>query len=363
MNHSISRWQLTAIVISFTVGSSLLMAPNITAAAADQDGWISMLLATFVGLLLNLLMLKLLSMYNYASVYDIYDRILGKIGGAFFSFLFMFITLHLAALVMRNYSNFMISVAIPEINSDVFVVMMMILVIFSASKGLQNLARISQLFAPFLIILISLALLLVSNNFKLENVTPVTDESWKSIMEGAYPIIGFPFIEMLVFTALLSFITNKTKIYRFYLIGTAVGGVLLSIAIFVTIGVEGPSVVDREVYAAYSMARSIQLGIILQRLEAVIGILWIVALFVKITVCFLAIQFGLSHYTKGADYTRYVLPVAILVWTMSEHLHPDLVDFTDFVAINWTLYWLTAYVIFITILGVGILFKKHKSMP
>lgn len=340
-----------------------MMAPNMTAAYAGKDGWLSMLLACALGVLCNLLLLYLLSKYQYSSIFDIAEQIAGKIGGTLFTILFLFITLHLTALVLRNFSNFMTTVLLPEVRPDSFEIMMVILVIFSVSKGVQNIARINEIIAPLMIIFILLTLILVSNNLESENILPVLDQGWHAIFHGAYPVFGFPFIEMIVFTAFLPFVADKTWLKTYYLFALTIAGLLLSAAILVTIGVEGESIAKREVYSAYSMARSIELGTLFQRVEAFIGIVWMVALFVKITVCFLSVQFCLSHLSRSGDYYSFLFPTGLLVWTMSSHLHHDLIDFTEFVAKNWTLYWLSLYIIIILLLFIGLLFGKHKRLP
>ncbi|WP_156911613.1 hypothetical protein [Salibacterium aidingense] len=68
--------------------------------------------------------------------------------------------------------------------------------------------------------------------------------------------------------------------------------------------------------------RSIELGTLFQRVEAFIDIVWMVALFVKITVCFLSAQVCLSHLSRSGDYYSFLFPTGLLVWTMSCHLAP-----------------------------------------
>ncbi|WP_169728505.1 hypothetical protein [Salibacterium aidingense] len=60
---------------------------------------------------------------------------------------------------------------------------------------------------------------------------------------------------MLVFTAFLPFVADKTWLKTYYLSALTIAGLLLSAAILVTIGVEGESIAKREVYSAYSMEK------------------------------------------------------------------------------------------------------------
>ncbi|MBM7096046.1 endospore germination permease [Bacillus sp. H-16] len=360
MKHTINRWQFALLVANFIVGSSLLMAPSAAAMFAEQDAWISMGGAGLIGIGINTVLFLLLKKYNYTSIFHIIELVSGKWIGTIVNLVLIFAGAHLAALVMRNFSNFVNIVALPETSIHVVIFMALILVVYSVSKGVQNIGRVNEVVLPVMIFVVLGTLLVVLNKFHWDFLLPVLDKGWLPVMEGIHPLVGFPFVEMMLFSALATYVSDKKHLITYTLVAIGFSGSVLMLAIVVTLGVEGPFLAGRETYATYSMARSIEIGELFQRVEAAIGIVWLLSLIVKITVCFLAVILGLQHISRKKTYTPFILPIAILIWAMSEHLHPDIVDFTDFVLKNWTFYWLTVYGIVIAVLVSGIVMKKHR---
>ncbi|PYZ97759.1 hypothetical protein CR205_03970 [Alteribacter lacisalsi] len=362
MKHQINRWQFGLLIINFVVGSSLLMAPTATTALAEQNGWISIILAASAGILLNIPVYLLMRQYGYASIFAISEAVTGKIIGTVLNILFIAVTLHLTALIMRNYANFTNTVALPETSPHIVVWMGLILMIFSVSKGVQNIGRVNEVLLPLMLFVVLGTLLVVLNKFDGAYLLPVLEGGWFPIVHGAYPTLGFPFIELLVFTSLVTFVSDKKHLLTYIVWSIAISGFVLSSAILVTVGVESPDFTARETFATYAMARNIEIGELFQRVEAAIGIVWLLSLFIKMTVCLLCALFGLQHISKRGSYGVFVFPCAVLVWAMSDHLHPDIVDFSDFVLKNWTLYWGSVYIVLTGVLAGGILSGRHRAL-
>ncbi|TMW72962.1 GerAB/ArcD/ProY family transporter [Alteribacter natronophilus] len=362
MKNSINRWQFGLLIINFIVGSSLLMAPTAATSLAGEGAWLSMLLATGAGVTLNVLLYILLRKYRFASVYVISELVTGKIAGTLLNILFICAVLHLTSLIMRNFANFTNTVALTETSSHVVVWMPIVLMIFSVSKGVQNIGRVNEVLLPLMLTVVIGTLLLVLNNFETSHLVPLFEDGLFPLVHGAYPILGFPFIEMLVFTALATFVTDKKHLITYTAWSIGISGIILALAIVVTIGVESTYFASRETYATYSMARNIEIGELFQRVEAAIGIVWLLSLFIKMTVCLLGVLLGLQHISKKDGYGAFIFPCAVLVWAMSHHLHPDIVDFSDFVLKNWTLYWGAIYIVMTGVLMTGILLGKHRKI-
>ncbi|UTR10233.1 endospore germination permease [Evansella sp. LMS18] len=362
MNHGISSTQMYLMVVNFTVGSSLLMAAGLTLPLADRNAWLAMGTALTAGILLNLIMLYLLKKYNFSSVYVIFDHVAGKWGGLIISIIFIFSALYLCSLIIMNLTFFLTLVAIPEMPGHVFQIMSLILVIYSASKGLQNLGRVSEASTPFILVIIFLTFIFILNKFNLDLLRPVLNEGIIPVFQASYSVIGFPFIELILLYALFPYVTRKKRLIPIFLSGMILAGFTLIIAIIFTIGVEGSVIAGRQPYATYSMARHIEIGELFQRVEAAIGIVWILSLIIKILIAFMVALFGLQHISRKTSYTSFILPASIIIWAMSNHLHTDIVDFAEFVAVNWTFYWMTIYIIVLMVLVSGVIFKKHHEL-
>ncbi|MDG5472122.1 endospore germination permease [Jeotgalibacillus sp. ET6] len=361
MNTQITKRQLFMIVVVFIIFSSIIMAPAITVIAAKQDGWISMLLALIIGLMLNALYLFLLKKYNYPSLFELMNRAAGRWIGTLINLLIIFYALHLAALVLRNLSNFMIASVIPYSNPWVYQIPIIIIVMYSAVLGMKNLFLLNDLLFPIAIFLTLFSLILITKDFSFFELKPIFHSAPSEVFHGAYSTLGFPFIEVLIIGSFFQYVEKKEKLMRTYLSGIAAGGLLLVITVFIIIGNEGAYLASRQTYPTFSILRDIDFLIIFERVEILLAIAWLIGLFFKIGVCFLVVMMGLKHVSGSKTYRPYLIPIGILIWAMSNHLHKTVMDFGNFVTTSWTMYWFTLYCLVIVVLLIGLIRNKQKS--
>ncbi|MFC7322618.1 GerAB/ArcD/ProY family transporter [Halobacillus campisalis] len=362
MNIQITKLQLIMVVINFIIFSSILMAPAITVVSAKQDGWISMLLALIIGLMLNVLYLFLFKKYNYPSLFELMNRAAGKWFGSVMNILIIFYALHLAAMVVRNLSNFMVASVIPYSHPWTYQILIVAVVIYSAVLGVKNLFLLNDLVFPIVIFLTVVSLILITREFSFLELRPVFHSGPSAIFQGAYATLGFPFIEVLLIGAFFQYVKKKEKLMLTYLSGIAAGGLVLVITVFIIIGDEGTYLVARETYPTYSVMRDIDFVTVFERIEILLAIAWMIGLFVKICVCFLVVMMGLKHLTGSKTYRPYLIPIGILIWAMSNHLHKTVMDFSNFVTTSWTMYWFTLYCLIILVFLIGLIRNKQTSL-
>ncbi|PFG14428.1 GerAB/ArcD/ProY family transporter [Bacillus sp. es.036] len=362
MNIQITNRQLIMVIVNFVIFSSILMAPAITVVSAKQDGWISMLLALVIGLVLNMLYLFLFKKYNYPSLFELMNRAAGKWFGTVMNILIIFYALHLAAMVVRNLSNFMVASVVPYSHPWTYQILIIIIVMYSAVLGVKNLFLLNDLLFPIVMVLTLFSLVLMTREFSFIELKPIFHVGAPSIFQGAYATLGYPFIEVLIIGAFFQYIKKKEKLMLAYLSGIAAGGLLLVITVFLIIGGEGTYIVARETYPTYSVLRDINFITVFERVEILLAVAWMIGLFVKICVCFLVVMMGLKHLSGSKTYRPYLIPIGILIWAMSNHLHKTVMDFSNFVITSWTMYWFTLYCLIILVFLIGLLRKKQKSL-
>jgi hypothetical protein len=212
-----------------------------------------------------------------------------------------------------------------------------------------------------MLLLFAISISLIVNQFEFDYLKPISEQGFKSIAQGAYGTVGFPFIEIILLGTVFTFVKQKEKIMKGYLLAVFFAGMILVLTVFVTVGIEGPYMVSRESYSTFAMMRNITVIELFERIEIIIAIVWIFGMLVKITLCLFAALKGLQHITRHESYNPFLFPVGILIWVMSNEIHGNAIDFTDFVTKNWTLWWFTLYLILIVMMIIGIVLKKDKQ--
>lgn len=360
MKHDLTNLQLFYIVANFTVGSSLLIAPGIVGSVAYEDAWLAMILAILAGLGFNVLFLFLLSKHHYNSIFVIIDEALGKYVGTFINLIIIIFAFHLCSLVIGNTDDFMIVIK-PETSPAFYQICMIAIMVFCSIYGVKNLGKTNEVLSPFLYIIIILSFFLLIPQSTISNFKPFFYRGLQPILHGAYNTLGFPFFELIMLSAILTFVGNKKKLKKAYLGGVIAGGSVLLLYVVAAIGVEGAFMVQRETYPTYSLMRDIHVTKVFERVEIGVGIIWIFLLFAKITLLFIVMLLGLQHLSRSTSYGRFILPLALSVWVLTNLAHENLIDNSDFTAKNWTLYSFTIYLIVILTMIIGLVRKRGKQ--
>lgn len=359
MNHTLSQWQLFLMIINFMAGSALVMAPSVVIFLAQQNAWISVIVATVIGFLINAFLLLALRRYGYASIFRIVEHVAGRWIGRTVILLIVFACIHTGSLDLRNMSNF-VTTLMPETNAWVFQWMILLTCVYSIYYGAVNIGRVNEIISPIMAAIFYGSLMVVANQFSFDQLQPVLDNGWGPVLHGAYTIIGFPFTELVMFSAFLTFVKTKRHISRTFLSALTIGGVSLALGVVFVIGVEEISLATAEVYPLYSLMRNITVSRVFDRVEALIAIVWVLSFFVKVVITFLTGLLGLSQLAAHHRPRSFILPVALLIWAMSNYTHPNIVDYTEFVLRNWTPYWLSVYALVMSVLIWGIIRKKDR---
>ncbi|MBS2969879.1 endospore germination permease [Metabacillus sp. KIGAM252] len=361
MNHVISKQQLFLLFISFVTGSSILMAPGLTATFAKNEAWVSTIIASVIGLILNLLLMWLMKKYHYASIFEITEKILGKVMSYLVNGLIIFYALSLAAYIVRNLSNFMTTSISPESSPANFQVLILLVAMYSVFFGLNNLARVNEFFTPITLFLLAASLVLVLNQVEFSNLKPFFARGVMPVLHGAYTILGFPFIEIIIMSSFFTYVSNKKGLGRTYLAAMLIGGAVLALTVLMSLAIQGYDLVIRQTYSTFELMRDITIVRLFERVEVLIGVFWIFGIFVKITCCMQAAVLGFKAMTKHTTYRPFIIPAALFVWIMANQVHLNIVDFNNFVLKYWTLWWFALYVLFVLFLAAGLLLGKHKS--
>lgn len=100
---SMSRNQAIVAITLFTFGSSVVMGIN---SNVGQDIWIAILLASVLTVPLFLMYARILDNFPNKNLFEISEILFGKVFGKIVTVLLVWYSLYLAALVLRNYSEF-----------------------------------------------------------------------------------------------------------------------------------------------------------------------------------------------------------------------------------------------------------------
>ncbi|CAM4405921.1 spore germination protein KB [Paenibacillus endophyticus] len=358
-NGQISRQQLFILVFLFSLGSAILIVPSAMALTSKQDSWISALLGVLLGMLLLVLYHSLGKSFPNQNLVQYSEIIAGKFVGRLISFLYLTFFLLLSALVLRNIGDFMTTIVMPETPIQAIFILFMVIIVMGAGLGLEVIGRAAEIFLPWILLLLFILIVFIMPQMEMNRLYPIFEASVKEMIKGSLTILGIPYLELVIFLMILPYVRQTNKRGNAFLWGGFLGGLVLSIITLLCILVLGWDFTSRHSFPSYTLAKKIQVGEFLQRIEVMMAVIWFLTIFFKLVLCFYAAGLGLAQLLRMQTYRPLLPPLALITVVLALIVYPNNVYFRSFASQTWFSYALIfGFIIPITLLAIHKLKKN-----
>lgn len=327
--------QAIFLMVTMILPTAFLFVASIISHLAKQDGWISLLLATLVGLLIAWLGVSLSLRFPGKTIFQFLEVILGRWPGKFAAFLYILWYIHINALIIREYGSFMVAAFMPETPISVFILLIIAIAAYAVRNGLEVFTRVNQIILPFILVTVIIVNILVSPEMNLKRLLPVFFEN------GAVPIIKGAVMpaawmgEIATMAVLIPYLNKAKEAYKIAATAILITGSFLILAFVGGIATYGPEVNAGWLFPALNSARMIHLANFLERLEVTVMVVWVAGALVKISVFYWVAVLGSAQWLELKDYKPLVLPVGIILIAMSILIHDSIMDLFTFLGTSW----------------------------
>lgn len=121
----------------------------------------------------------------------------------------------------------------------------------------------------FLVSITVLTLILTSGNVNLQNVRPVLEEGWLTVLKQSIPgTVAFPFGEIIVFLMLFPYVNKPRKIKKTVITGLLISGCFIAFVTLLNVSVLGADLFTRTQYPLLTTSQLIEGRAFLERLDA-----------------------------------------------------------------------------------------------
>ncbi|KKI88448.1 spore gernimation protein [Bacillus sp. SA1-12] len=361
-NGKINGKQFSVLVFMFTTGSSLLLAPSMLTSEAKQDAWLAAILGVVVGISLTWLYQSLGNLYSDMTLVEYSEKILGKWIGKALSLLFFTFSFILAALVLRNIGDFISTQIMPETPIQSIHILFLIIVMMGTRYGLETLARAGEILFPVFIVLFLLLFIFISPQIELEKIQPILKEGINPVLRSSLLFIGFPFLELVIFLMIFPFVNKPKEAGKALFMGTWMGGLIVILLTALAIMVIGADYATSKLYPSYFLAHKINIGNFLQRIEAIVAIMWFISIFFKLTICFYVSTLSLAQILNLKEYRMLVFPLGMILIVLSIISSPNIAYGVNVILKLWTTYALT-FGLFLPLLLLGMAAVRRNVKP
>lgn len=363
----ISIRQFTILTMFFTIGTTILVIPSSLAADAKQNAWIAAIVGWLLGIMIVYLYVSLGKLFPDLTLIDFLEHTLGKWFGKLVTLIFIFFSFVGTSAVLYYMGNFMTTQVMPETPLAAFVLLFGGLVVIGLRLGLEVLARTSEILFPWFLVLFAISTLLLIPEIEIQKVLPIMEIGIRPTIRGALSFIGTASLPLVVYLMFFPSSLNHPKAAgKAFIIGTALGGIFIIIVTFMSISVLGADFTSRNMYPSYALAKKINIGNFIQRVEILMAGMWFMTIFFKTALYAYGFVTGIAQLCGLKDYRPLVLPCGMIFIAFSLIIYPNVVYMMDFDSTVYIPYVITvAFILPLFLLGIGLVRKRlqHKPPP
>lgn len=355
----ITNHQLLSLTANSSIGGSVIVIAALVVSIAKQDAWIATLLTPVFGMPIIWIYWFLGSRYPDKTFVGIIKKIFGKWIGLIAAASFVLLCLLVSCQIPWYVGYFITTQALPETPIYVINLLFVTAFVIGILYGIESIARASELFLYFVLIVFFLAMILVSPNAKIENLQPVFENGVIPVLKSTVflsSFLTFPLVILLMIYPIHLNSIQKTK--KSFFKGYLWANLVIFTAIIMSTLVLGSTITANTHYPTYLLATEINVGMILTRLEFLIAAIWIVTQFMIGILFFYAGVIGLSELIGLKEHKKIVIPLGLIILVMSEVVFPNDVYQANWDSLVWPPYIITHGLILPVLLLLVYLIKR-----
>lgn len=325
--------ELACLLFISNIARLYLSYPRALIEGGAMAGWIVAIIATLFSLLYLWLFITLMKNFPGQSLVEVHEKLLGRFLGTLVNLFYAVFLLALVVAFFREYSEAMISSAMPRTPLSIIVGVFALAAVGTAFFSLDTLARTARLTTPFIVAALVLSLVTVLNFMDWHNYFPILGTGpltlltegfkYSLISEGVLAAVLFPYFQDWI---------HFRKATFFGVLG---GGVAMIALVFVYQGVFITNEAIEQSLPYYRLVKVISLGRFFQRIESIFLLSWGMVGMIKLAVTLYAGALVLTKTFRLPD-NRPILWLSLIVTVSLSFLPKDLptaIEFDTFMRI------------------------------
>ncbi|MCG7406890.1 spore germination protein [Paenibacillus sp. ACRRX] len=319
---NIHKDQVLYMVIQAQVGVGILSLPYNIAKYANQDSWISTLIAGIIMLGVILIMWLLCKAYPTMMMFDIFKQITGNWLGKCLIIGYTFYFMLQSSYILARYGKIIENWILERTPHWVVLLLMVLTSAYIVKGSVQSIVRFFMLVTPLLILLFALSSYALRDaNFLY--ILPIGENGWMPILRGSkeaiFSMLGFD----LIFFLYPYIRASNTQILKSVIIAHLMVTLLYTYLVIISlVYFVSPSDIKRVPEPFIYMIKSYSFQVI-ERMDLFFISIWIVSVATSYMYLLLLSAKGMAHLFASPKHTRF-LPYICLFTLMASLWFMDL---------------------------------------
>lgn len=279
MHNQVTPRQATAIVINTIIGAEILVLPRLMASSAGTSIWIPLLVSGLLGIALVSMYTAMGRRFQNSTLAQYCVKTLGPFLGGMLALLTAASWLVFAAMISRLFSTLVITSILPRVSIETSILIMLFLSAHLATQDVKTVARVQELFLPFIIGAIFAIIIPSLTRLNLWRLMPFVQ--FESIGQVGYSTLTAftAFLGFEMVSIFMPFYAHPEQAGRSHTMGLVIVTITYLLVVVACIGVFGVEELDRTQWPTLELVRAIGFRGVFERLEAPFLAIYVIVIF------------------------------------------------------------------------------------
>lgn len=307
----IRAFYLFFIVSSAQISVGIMGTPRFIFKEAQQDSWISVLIAFAYMAVIITILFKILDKYENSDIFgiqvDIFGEWLGKILGTIYIIYFVLSVLS----ILLTYIQVIQIFIYPSIPSFIMGLLLLCLVVYSVLGGIRTVVGVT-----FIFFLLSFWILFFLydpiSRMEITHFQPMFQASITELLKGARAT-SYSFLGLEIILVIYPFIENKQKAKALTMLGISYTSLIVFVSMIISIGFFSAQDLEKTDWVVLRLFRGISLPLI-ERLDYIVIAEWMMVTIPTLTILMWSITQGMKRlYAIRQKTTLYIVAILLLI--------------------------------------------------
>lgn len=286
------------------------------ATVAKSSAWLSSIMAAVLGLAVVAIWLAARPKDHDTFMADWLCQVCGRFVGALINVVYLLFFLVMCGISMRHIMELVSTAILPKTPNVLILLLFAAAAGIAARMGIEVITRSAQIYIGLSILAFLLIALGVSPYISYDNLLPVLNEGLRPPVVGAIPsIAALSMTGVGIWVA--PYLDDKKSMARAALSATAIAGLAIILVTVTAQGMFSYRGMDEMLIPALTVARSVRLGRIVERLDVVLIAGYLLIAFLGITFLIYIATTQVAWLGGTRHYRPLTLPVTVIAATMA----------------------------------------------
>ncbi len=265
---------------SILIGVAILSLPgDVAKVTSFSDGWVSILVAGIAFTVITILAVRLTALFPDDSFLTYTSFLVSRPVAIGLTLVFVFLSITTVAYAVRSIAFIAQQYIFDQTPMDVLALSFLLIVVYAVSGTRAGIFRLNVLFLPIILFAFVIVGLFNLKWFEPSNLFPLFTSDWKEYFKGMKNTFGA--FSGFGFVLFYFFLINKpTQITKKVIVGMSISIIFYLMIFLVSIGIFGNAVTGNLQFPTIELAKRVDIpGAILERIDAIVFTIWIMAIF------------------------------------------------------------------------------------